>query len=73
MISYLDHEGTNAGILVEHDDGRRGIIYHEDQKKKFPNPKNRVLVTMTDEDWEPRDVKKHIISEDKLHFKGYVN
>lgn len=73
MIDYKTHKGTNAGILVQHDDGRKGIIRHRDQKKKFANKKGRVLVTMTDKDWNPRDVAKHIISESKLTFKGYVD
>lgn len=71
---YEEHEGTNAGILVQHRDGRKGIVRHEDQKKEFRGKGNgKVLVTMTDENYEPRDVKKHIISEDKLNFMGYVD
>jgi len=73
-MDYREHAGFNRGILVQHKDGRKGIIRHRDQKKTFRGKsKGKVLVTMTDENFNPRDVAKHIISEDNLKVKGYID
>lgn len=61
----------SKGTLVEHRDGRRGIIYEEDQNADFPGKKSgKYLVTMTDEDWNHLDTPKRLIHEDKLKVKG---
>ena len=59
------------GYLVEHDDGRRGIAYHSDQKRRF-RKQGKMVVQFTDEEFRPVGRKK-AIKKTRLTIKGFAD
>lgn len=62
---------SNPGKLVQHEDGRKGIAYHDDQDYSW-RKENKVVVQFIDEDHRPKG-KKRAVKEDKLKQIGYVD
>lgn len=61
----------NPGKLVQHEDGRKGIAYHDDQDWRWRR-KEKVVVQFIDENHKPKG-KKRAVHQDKLSQIGYVD
>lgn len=73
MMNYSDYKESDQAILVKHRDGRKFLVKHSDQEKKFPGKGDgKLLVTPTNDDWEPlENKKKRVVSENKLSLVGF--
>lgn len=64
--------GRNSkGILVRHEDGRKGILYSRDQKETFTKEK-KAVVQFVDKDMKPTGKKRSVLSE-KLTQIGFID
>ena len=70
----IDEIKRRPGKLVEHDDGRRGIAYNNDQYTQF-SKQNKVIVRffIDNEINNGLSKEKRSVSHNKLKIIGYVD
>lgn len=79
MSSFTQSDKKKTGDLVRLPDGRKGIVYHSDQKKSFKGKtiKNeklkKVLVTMVSDTYEELDEPKRLVKQGQLKHIGFVD
>lgn len=74
----IPEELDRKGDMVLLEDGRKGIVYADDQDKNFKGKNlhlgknSKVLVTMCDDDFNPVNERKRIVRLCTLRHKGFV-
>jgi len=70
----IDDQKRRSGILIEHQDGRIGIAYHNDQMKQFSKENKYVVRFFIDNDFKKGlNKQKRAVKHDKLKQIGFID
>lgn len=65
---------NNSGYLVEHEDGRQGIAYDEDQIEQFTKQNKFIVKFFIDNDMKKGlNKEKRSVKGSKLKLLGYID
>lgn len=69
----IDDIKRRSGFIVQHEDGRRGVAYHDDQYDQF-SKQNKIVVRFFETD-EMKNLskEKRTVKQEKLQTIGFID
>ena len=70
----FNDQKRRSGLLLQHQDGRRGIAYHNDQIEQFSKQSKYIIRFFIDNDFtKGLDEQKRAVKSDKLKQIGLID